>query len=143
MNKKGRNKKNKILELLYRSFDTDLEDKEQKQLEEALKNSEELRKEKEQILSQRQALSDSAVKSFSPFFPERVINRINSLSEKKDLVTIYESLKVVFRRFAVVGAVIMIALISYNLITGDSLSTDEVFYASDTVFEEILDSPLF
>ena len=143
MNKKGKDMNKKILELLYLSFDSNLDEKEQKQLAEALKNSEELRKEKEQILAQRRTVSDSAERSFKPFFAERVMNRIDSISEKNGLEIFYETLKSVFRRFAIVSAVIMIVLISYNLATRDSLSSEEIFYASDVTFEEILDLPLF
>ena len=144
MNKKGKDMNKKILELLYRSFDDDLEEKEQKQLAEALKNSEELRKEKEQILAQRRAVSLSAEKSFKPFFAERVMKRIQSMGEKENTLEIlYESLKVMFRRFAIAGAVVLIALIIYNLGTGESLSMDEAFYVSDLTFEEILQLPLF
>jgi len=143
MNKKGKDMNKKILELLYRFFDSNLDEKEQKQLAEALKNSEELRKEKEQILAQRRTVSDSAERSFKPFFAERLMNRIDSIFEKNGLEIFYETLKSVFRRFAIVSSVIMIVLISYNLATRDSLSSEEIFYASDVTFEEILDLPLF
>jgi len=144
MNKKGMAMNKKILKLLYRSFDGDLKKKEQKQLAEALKSSKELQQEKEQISAQRQAVSDSAALSFKPFFAEQVMNRISSEVKKENTLEIfYETLKAIFRRFAIIGAVVLIVLISYNLKTGDSLSTDEVFYASDVTFEEILDLPLF
>lgn len=144
MNKKGKDMNKKILELLYRSFDSDLNEKEQKQLAEALKNSEELRQEKEQILAQRQAVSDSVEKSFTPFFTERVITWINAMGEKEyTLEILYESLKAIFRHFAIAGAVVLIALILYNLAIGDILSAEELFYASDVTFEEILQLPLF
>lgn len=144
MNKKGKHIDKKILDLLYRSFDDDLEEKEQNQLAEALKDSEDLRKEKEQIEAQRQAVSASAIQSFKPFFAERVMSRIHALGEKEDtLETFYESFKAVFRRLAIVGTVVMIALISYNLIIGEGLSPDEAFYVSELTFEEILQLPLF
>lgn len=144
MNKKGKGKNKKIIELLYRSFDDNLKEKEQKQLAETLENSKELRQEKELIAAQRQAVSDSAAQSFKPFFAERVMNRIKEISEKKNtLETFYDTFKAVFQRFAIAGAVIMLALIIYNLGIGDSLSIEEIFYASDFTFEEILQLPLF
>ena len=144
MNKRGMDMNNKILKLLYRSFDEDLEEKEQKLLEEALKNSEELRREKDKILAQRQAVSQSAAKSFKPFFAERVMRQIGALGEKENtLENFYESFKAMFWRFATVGAVGLIALILYNLVTGSSLPLEEAFYVSDLTFEEILQMPLF
>lgn len=143
MIRKGKDMNKKILELLYRSFDDDLDEKEQKQLAEALENFDELRREKEEISAQRKAISSSAAQSFKPFFAERVMERIDSTYEKNGLEIFYETLKAVFRRFAIIGAVLLIALILYNLGTGDSLSMDEAFYVSDLTFEEILQQPLF
>lgn len=143
MNKKGLDMNKKIIKLLYRSFDDDLEEKERKKLEEALKKSEELRKERKKILSQRKAISESAAQSFKPFFAERVITRIDSLGEKPGVETFYETLRSVFRPLAIAGAVAMAALILYNLGIGDILASDEVFYVSDSTFEEILQLPLF
>ena len=62
----------KILKLLYRSFDEELNQKEKERLDRALKESEKLRKEKDQILAQRQALAESSASSFEQFFAERV-----------------------------------------------------------------------
>lgn len=134
----------KILKLLYRSFDDDLNEKEKKQLEEAMENSVELRREKEQIEVRRQAVSDSAAQSFKPFFAERVMGRIQARGQKENtLEAFYDTLKAVFRRLAVAAAVIMIALITINLIIGESPLMDEAFYISELTFEEVLQLPLF
>ncbi len=132
-----------ILKLLYRSFDDDLNEKERNELEEALKSSEELRIEREKILAQRKAILESGAQSFKPFFAERVMARIDALSEKTEIEPFYETLKAVFRPFAIAGAVAMVALILYNIGIGDILSSEEVFFASDAAFEEILQLPLF
>ena len=135
---------NKILKLLYRSFDDELNPEEKERLDRALKESEELRKEKEQILAQRQTLAASSAPSFKPFFPERVMSRIESLRTKKNgFESFYETLLLMFRRFAMVGAAILLILLIYNLQSDDILSTQEILYASDFTFEEILNLPLF
>jgi anti-sigma factor RsiW len=134
----------KILKLLYRSFDDELTEKERARLEKAVKESDDLRKEKDRILAQREALAESAAPSFRSLFPERVMRRIESLDQKKNgFESFYETLLVVFRRFAIVGAAILLLLLIYNLQSGDILSSDEIYYASDLTFEEILDLPLF
>lgn len=134
----------KILKLLYRSFDDEPNEREQEQLEHALKESVELQKEKERILVQRQALSESTPPTFEPLFAERVMNRIESLGKKKSgIESFYESLWVMFRRFAIVGTALLLILLIYNLQSGDILSTDEILFASDFTFEEILNLPLF
>ena len=113
-------------------------------LEKALKESKELQKEREQILTQRQALGASSAPSFKPLFAERVMNRIETLGQKNNgFESFYQTLLVMFRRFAIVGAAILLLLLIYNLQTGDILSSEEIMFASDFTFEEILDLPLF
>lgn len=55
----------------------------------------------------------------------------------------YNTFKAIFRRFAVVGLVIMLLLITYNLSIDDSLSSEEVFFSSDATYEELQQLPLF
>ena len=134
----------KILRLLYRSFDDELNEKERRQLEKAMEESEELQKEREQILAQRQALAASSRPSFKPDFAEQVMDRIESLGTKKNgFESFYETLLFMLRRFALVGAAILLLLLIYNLQTGDILSSEEIIFVSDFTFEEILNLPLF
>ncbi len=144
MYQEGINMDKKILKLLYRSFDDELNEKERKQLEKALKEYKELQEEREQIIAQRQALAASSESSFKPFFAERVMNRIENLSRRNNgLESFYEALLLMFRRFAVIGAALLLLLLIYNLQTGDILSSEEMLFASDFTFEEILNLPLF
>ncbi len=144
MFQEGKNMAKKILKLLYRSFDDELNPNEKERLDHALKGSEDLRKEKERILAQRQDIAESSAPSFSPFFAERVMNRIESLGRDKNaLESFYETLLLMFRRFVIIGAAILLLLLIYNLQTGDILTTDDILYASDFTFEKILDLPLF
>lgn len=142
---KGKDMDKKILKLLLRSFDASLAEKEQRVLDEALENSEELRREKERIRSQRKAVAGSASPSFDPHFPERVMRKISCLGSKKrnGLEFFYETFKLTFQRLAVASALVLLLLVSYNLIKGDILPQDEVIFASDAVVAEILDVPLF
>jgi len=141
---KGKDTDKKILKLLYRSLDGDLKDKDQKKLDEALEKSEDLRKEKKRVLAQRQAVADSAGQSFGPFFAERVINQIEGLEQEKNgWEAFYESLMAAFRKVAIVSAVVLLLLISYNLVKSDIVPEDEFFFMADTTIEKILDLPLF
>ena len=141
---KGKDTDKKILKLLYRSLDDDLKDKDQKKLDEALEKSEDLRKEKERVLAQRQAVADSAGQSFGPFFAERVMNRIEGLGQKKNgLEAFYESFMTAFRKVAIVSAAVLVLLISYNVVKSDIVPEDELFFMADTTIEEILELPLF
>lgn len=143
MTNKGMNMNKKILRLLYRSFEEKLEEKEQKQVEETLRKSEELRWEKERIVAMRKAVSESACGSFKPFFAERVMNRIMAEEKEGPMVSVFEPLKAVFQRLAIAAAIVIIVLIVYNLSIGESFTMDEAFYVSELTFEEILPIPLF
>lgn len=133
-----------ILKLLYRSFEGELTEKERERLEKAMKESAGLRKEKGRILAQRKALAERTAPSFKPHFSERVMHRIESLDRKENgFESFYKTLLVMFRRFAIASAAILLLLLIYNLQSGDILSSDEIYYASDVTFEEILDLPLF
>ncbi len=57
--------KEKLLKLLYKSFDDVLTDKEQQQLDNALASSISLREDKEKIVKLRKTISDSAEKGTS------------------------------------------------------------------------------
>jgi hypothetical protein len=48
-----------------------------------------------------------------------------------------------FKRLAVVGGLVMIALLFFNVFQGHIIPADEAFFASDLVIEEILNLPVF
>ncbi|MFC2164665.1 hypothetical protein ACFLT2_06695 [Acidobacteriota bacterium] len=135
----------KILKLLYRSLDTELSGKNQKRLDEALHMSEELRLERERASAIRQDLIKSRTQSFTPFFAERVMGKIESLGQakKNGFELFYETFKAMFRRLAMASAIVLLVLVSYNLIKSDLLPEDEIIFASDAAMEEILELPLF
>ena len=134
----------KILKLLYRSFDTDLSKKKNLRLEKALHESKALRDEKGLILSRRKAFTENSERAFSPYFADRVMSQISAIGDKKNTQeSFYDALVFVFRRLAVVGTLVMIGLIFFNIIQGHVIPADEVFFATDLVFEEILNLPIF
>jgi len=74
----------KIIDLLYRSFDSDLSAEEQHLLEQALRESDALKTEKEKITAIRANLALEKEQSFKPFFAERVMNKIQNVSKIKN-----------------------------------------------------------
>jgi anti-sigma factor RsiW len=134
----------KILRLLYRAADGELSDKEKLKLSRALEASPQLRREKDRIHQQRESLRQGAASSFSPGFADRLMHRIQRLeSESNGWELFYATLAAFFRRFAIVGALALLLLLSYNLKLGDRLEADEVFFASDAAYEELRQLPLF
>lgn len=133
-----------IRKLLYRSFDDSLKPTDRQKLEDYLKNSAELRREKEQLRQQREEVANSAIQSFSPGFSQRVMEQIESMgaSTPKPTVTdipeFYRSLVTVFRRFVLAGGLAMAVLLVYNLGAGDILPLGDVLALPDLTLQEIL-----
>lgn len=143
MKKSGKTHK-RILKFLYRSFDADLSQKKSQRLEDALKRSKDLREERELILSRRKVISENADRAFRPYFADRVMAQISALGDKKDLQeSFYDSLLFVFKRLAVVGALVMMGLIFFNIFQGHIIPMEEAFFASDLTLEKILNLPIF
>lgn len=139
-----RQKKRKaLLKLLYRSFDTDLLPEETERLEQELKASDSLRRERDTVEKIRRNLASGDLPGFKPEFSDRVLNRIRRPVEGNGLEKLYRSLRQVFSRLVVVGSVLLLILLLYNIHLGDNLSTEEVFYASDSTIQEIMHVPLF
>jgi len=133
----------KIMELLYRSFDYRLNEEEQMQLDEALVASPDLQAEKKRIEALRNELTSGRTESFKPFFAERVMKKIDTLEEsEKGLEQLFESMQYFFRRVAVAAAVVVVLLVAYNLKTGDEISLSSAIGISETSLEEILETPI-
>jgi len=144
----------RILELLYRSFDDDLSGAELAELEAALAVSEDLRKEKEEIASMRKTVSASGAKGFGYMFAERVMKRIEaeragsaepagtSVEVKEGAPTLFESLLRAFRPVAIAGVAAVLALMVYNIVDNRDLSFSAALGVPEITLEEELESPL-
>ncbi len=120
----------KIRELLFRSFDEPLLPEEEKQLKKALKQSEALRKEKNELEAVRTVMSDYSP-SFGDGFSKTVLDRIEAMADDSNLYHL-------FKRFALGGvAAILILLISVYFTDGN-LSTDSLLGLSDLSTDNIL-----
>lgn len=134
----------KILKLLYRSLDLTLKEKDQRRLDRALEESVELRQHQADLLAMRQVIADGAVRSFRPQFVERAMNRIQSGGDSAAYEDVlFGAYRTVFRRAAVAGLVLIVALVSYNIANKDLLPQDAIFYVSDLTMGKILQVPVF
>ena len=132
----------KIQELLYLSFDGRLSEEEQRRLEDALASSPRLREEKARIESLRQRIGQQAARSFRPFFAERVMRRISSLGEIKNGTQLFfESLQLVFRRVALVGATAILLLLAFNFVKNGDVSVAGALGMSQETLVDVLESP--
>jgi hypothetical protein len=133
----------KIVELLYRSFDTELTAEEQRQLDEALSGSKNLRDEKERIVEMRNTLSDGAAESFSPFFAERLMQQVRAMDETgAGLEPFFQSLYRLFKPLAVVATAAILTLIAINLQRSDEITVAAAFAVQDDKIEILLETPL-
>lgn len=129
---------NKLLELLYRSFDGDLTQEENNLLEKALQESFKLREEMTKMILLRTHVSGSAAKSFKPFFAERVANRMKEIANSNPQQEFLGSLSYVFRRVAIGAAIVFTLLFSANLIEGKFHSFEKNVTSSEMSLDDVL-----
>lgn len=138
----------RILELLYRSFDDDLTAAEVSELEAALATSQDLRKKKEEIASLREAVSASGAEGFGYMFTDRVMKRIrseraiSSAAEKEKAPALFESLLRAFRPVAIAGLAAVLALMVYNIVDSRDISFSAALGVHGATLEDALESPL-
>ncbi len=125
---------NKVLELLYRSFDAMLSKEEETLLSQALSSSPELREEKKRIEKTRRIVAEDAERSFKPFFSTRVTQKINTESLTHD--DFFESLVWIFRRIALAGGLAVILLFANSLLSERDLSLDSLMGMPQITLED-------
>ena len=130
----------KMQNLLLKSFDTQLSDDEQKQLDAALKASHTLQLEKEQFELVRQTLSKVPPPRFRPFFTERVMARVNTADKQANFESLFDSLIIAFRPLAISAAVIILGLMSFNAIQNHQSFLSGLF--PSTTLEQAFDPAL-
>ena len=133
----------RILELLYRSFDEGLTGDEDRELRAALAASEYLRRERGRIEAMRKTISASGTDAFKPFFAERVMRKIAEIKESRNGIwTLQDWLSRLFRRVAIVGAGVAAGLVIFNLVQADAVSLAAAFGIVEVPIEEILELPM-
>ena len=132
----------KIVKLLYRSFDTSLNPEEQKKLDEAMEQSDQLRKESERIKIIRKKLEANKEQSFNPFFADKVMQRINKISIMDNNELFYESLFKVFKPVMVAAILLIIGISSYNIANTRQFSLEGVLAVPEVTLEQAFDPSL-
>ena len=130
----------KLLKLLYRSFDETLTQSEQMQLDDALAKSKELQDERDRIAQMRSMISDDSAQLFKPFFAEKVMRRIREAERRQE--SFFESLIEVFRPIAIAVTILFIVLLTYNLFKSEKKSLASAFAEPEIRLEQALDPTL-
>ena len=132
----------KLKELLYRSFDSDLDQEEQSILENALAGSRELRQEKELIESLRRDIQETKDSSFTPGFAARVMAEINRQKSANESEPLFESLFVVFRPIAIAATVLIIIIAGYNMSSTGEFSVEGALGIPEVTVDDVYDPSL-
>lgn len=114
----------RMLDLLYRSFDDELTEAERQELNSALSASPDLQEEKKQLLELRGMVGESSVSAFKPFFSARVMQRVKELQGGPE--EFLHALTWSFKRLAVAGAMAAVLLIAVNVASDGRLSLDSL-----------------
>jgi hypothetical protein len=110
MNRKAR-------KLLQRSFDVDLRARERAILERALAESEELRRERDELAALRRETSQLKAASFGPFFAERVMANVQALQREQAERFLAADLVAAFKPVAIVVILALAALAPFSVRT--------------------------
>jgi len=129
----------KLKDLLYRSFDADLDPQEKRLLEDALSRSDEFRREKEMITSLRENLREGKASSFKPFFAERVMERIRSSKQVDEDAQFFNSLFVLFRPITIAAVVLIIIIAGYNMTSTDRFSIEGALGIPEVTVDDVYD----
>jgi len=124
----------RMMNLLYRSFDEKLPPGEEEILSQALVSDEALRAEKARIEEMRGLLRDKTVRSFDPFFPARVMRRIEDMQGAGG--NFMESMLWSFKLVAMAAMFLIAILVSQSLTGQSQFSLDSVLGLPQPSLEE-------
>jgi len=130
----------RMLELLYRSFDNKLSALEQAMLDKTLADSAEFRAEQARILKMRTTLSDHSRQGFSLGFAERVMGRIEKDVKASDFqFNLILGIKQSFRWVAAAAVPVLVALTIWNFKLEDTQSAESSQTEDVTLWETPLE----
>ena len=122
-----------LYNLLLRSFDSPLTEKEQKKSHAALAASEELRSAEKELSLLRSTLRSTEGKKFNAFFVERVLQRLRSPQPSVDIYFVS-----VFRTLATGAAILVILLSAYNVTQSSGFSVESAFGIHHSSLDQVL-----
>jgi hypothetical protein len=131
-----------LKELLYRSFDSGLDQREKIMLEKALASSKELRQEKEIIESLRQDIHGVKDTPFSAGFADKVMKAITNQRSENETEQFFDSLFVFFRPIAIAATVLIIIIAGYNMSSSGQYSVEGALGIPEVTVDDVYDPSL-
>jgi len=122
-----------VYNLLLRSFDSPLTEKERKVVDAALAVSEEFRSAERELSILRSTLRSNEERRFNSFFVERVLQRLRNPEPSVD-----EYFFSVFRRLAAGAVLVVILLSAYNVSESNAFSVESALGIHHTSLEQVL-----
>ncbi|MHC4951191.1 MAG: hypothetical protein ACYTEU_09445 [Planctomycetota bacterium] len=129
-----------IRDLMYASFERELNEEEQKKLDEALEHSQILGKEHQELTELRETAGAAGDVSFTPFFADRVMERITFLEQESlNPSALFDSLRFAFRKVAVGAALACLVLLFFNLRSVEQPQTAQATESSEVYMEDVFE----
>ena len=128
---------NESEELFLRSLDTVISEAERIQLA-ALEQNLEFKKKSQQLVHVRALLARNEADSFGPFFAERIAYRISQLKQEIDYQIFF-----FFKRYQLLAAGIVIALLALNILLSDQLSIKSILGFEDQAIDDVISIDLY
>ena len=128
---------NESEELFLRSLDTVISEAERIQLA-ALEQNLEFKKKSQQLVQVRALLARNEADSFGPFFAERIAYRISQLKQEIDYQIFF-----FFKRYQLLAAGIVIALLALNILLSDQLSIKSILGFEDQAIDDVISIDLY
>ena len=130
----------KMLNLINKEFDGQLTPKEKNILEKSLAESEVLRNEREEIFKIRRRVFESGQAEFGPGFEDQVMQKImESPAYINGVDAFIDSLITSFRKIAFTSALIVLALMIYNVSITGKISLESALGIPQVSVEDVLD----
>lgn len=106
--------------LLYRYFDGQLSEAEEKEFKQSLESSDELRREYIHFKKLRTLLKENTVTEFEPLFADRILLKIEEEQEE----SFFSMFQLSFRRVALAGTISIFLLLANNILTSGEFSLE-------------------
>lgn len=120
-------------ELFLRLLDSELTKETHDKLEAFVGENQELKVRSNQLLQLREMLQRKEAESFGPFFPERIAYRIKQLKQGIDYQIFF-----FFKRYQLLAAGVIIALLAINVLLSDQLSIKSILGLEEEAIEDVM-----
>jgi hypothetical protein len=125
-------------ELLLKSWDAPVSASERENLAMLMQNDHALRKQGDHYMKIRELLLRHEPDSFGPFFAERILNQLKQRVNEIDYLIFF-----FFKKYQVLVAGVVVALLITNLLLSDQLTLKSIFGIDQQATEDVFNIDLY